>query len=50
MPTRGGAMLGPDAGIREQNDIENRQNILIYLTEPLASDLEVTGLWRHHCM
>jgi putative CocE/NonD family hydrolase len=50
VPTRGGAMIGYDtsaggfnAGIEQQNDIEAREDILIYTTEPLAEDLEVTG-------
>ena len=43
VPTRGGAMLGPAAGIREQNDIEARKDVLVYSTEPLAFGLEVTG-------
>jgi uncharacterized protein len=43
VPTRGGAMLGPNAGISEQNDIETRQDVLIYSTAPLGSDLEITG-------
>ena len=43
VPTRGGAMLGPAAGIREQNDIEARKDVLVYSTEPLAFGIEVTG-------
>ena len=43
VPTRGGAMLGPGAGMREQNDIEARKDVLVYSTEPLASGVEVTG-------
>jgi putative CocE/NonD family hydrolase len=43
VPTRGGAMLGPAAGMREQNDIEARKDVLVYSTEPLAFGVEVTG-------
>jgi putative hydrolase, CocE/NonD family len=37
-------MLGPRAGIAMQNDVEARQDVLVYSTGPLESDLEVTGL------
>ena len=40
--TRGGAMLGPRAGMREQ-DPDQRDDILSFVTEPLAVDMEVTG-------
>ena len=43
VPTSGGAMLGSAAGMRAQNDIEARADVLVYSTEPLANDLEVTG-------
>jgi putative CocE/NonD family hydrolase len=43
VPTRGGAMLGPGAGMREQNDVEARKDVLVYSTEPLTQALEVTG-------
>jgi len=43
VPTRGGAMLSTRAGIREQNKVEGRQDVLVYTTAPLPSDLEVTG-------
>jgi putative CocE/NonD family hydrolase len=41
--SRGGAMLGPRAGIAEQGDVESRQDVLVYTSEPLGEDLEVTG-------
>jgi len=47
VPTRGGPLccaadqLLP--GPREQRDIEKRRDVLIYTTEPLAQDLDVTG-------
>jgi putative CocE/NonD family hydrolase len=43
VPTRGGAMLGPRAGIALQNDIEARTDVLAYTTAPLTDDTEVTG-------
>lgn len=43
VPSRGGAMLGPRAGIVAQNDVEDRQDVLVYSSEPLQSTLEVTG-------
>ncbi len=44
VPSRGGAMLGPRAGIALQNEVEARRDVLVYSTEPLARDLEMTGL------
>jgi putative CocE/NonD family hydrolase len=43
VPTRGGAMLGPRAGMALQNEIEKRRDVLIYSGVPLMQDLEVTG-------
>jgi putative CocE/NonD family hydrolase len=43
VPTRGGAMLSTHAGIREQGEVDRRQDVLVYTTEPLRGDLEVTG-------
>jgi len=43
VPTRGGAMLSTRAGVREQGEVERRQDVLVYTTEPLPGDLEVTG-------
>ncbi|MBA4192057.1 MAG: hydrolase [Planctomycetaceae bacterium] len=43
VPTAGGAMLGPDAGTRPQASVESRPDVLVYTTEPLPDDLEVTG-------
>jgi uncharacterized protein len=43
VPTRGGAMLGLRAGIYLQNEVEQRDDVLVYSTEPLARDTEVTG-------
>jgi len=43
VPSRGGAMLGPRAGIAQQNEVEARRDVLVYSTEPLERDLEATG-------
>ncbi len=45
-PTRGGAMLGPLAGVMQQNDVESRRDVLVYTTPPLERDVEVTGPLR----
>lgn len=41
--TRGGAMLGPRAGMMEQAEVEARPDVLVYSTEVLPHDVEVTG-------
>ena len=43
VPSRGGAMLGPRAGIALQNDVEARADVLVYTTTALEQDTEVTG-------
>lgn len=43
VPTRGGAMLGPRAGIQTQADVESRADVLIYTSDTLEHDMEVTG-------
>lgn len=43
VPSRGGAMLGPRAGMVKQNDVEARNDVLVYSTETLTEDMEVTG-------
>ncbi len=43
VPTAGGAMLGADAGMARQDAIETRADVLVYTSDPLAEDLEVTG-------
>jgi hypothetical protein len=43
VPTRGGAMLGLRAGIYLQNEVEQRADVLVYSTELLTEDTEVTG-------
>lgn len=43
VPTAGGAMLGERAGPKLQNSVEARPDVLVYSSEPLVEDLEVTG-------
>jgi uncharacterized protein len=43
VPSRGGAMLGPRAGMARQNDVESRPDVLVFSSAPLTQDLEVTG-------
>lgn len=43
VPTRGGAMLGPRAGIQLQEIVETRSDVLVYTSEVLQHDMEVTG-------
>lgn len=43
VPTAGGAMLGPRAGIALQNEVEKRADVLVYTTPSLKEDLEITG-------
>ena len=43
VPTAGGAMIGGAAGIACQNDIEARQDVLVYTTPSLNQDVEATG-------
>lgn len=41
--TKGGAMIGPAAGVCLQNEIERRKDVLTYTTSTLSHDVEVTG-------
>ena len=43
VPTAGGAMLGKRSGLKQQNDIEARKDVLSYTTAPLEKPMEVTG-------
>jgi putative CocE/NonD family hydrolase len=43
VPTAGGAMIGPAAGIARQNEVEGRRDVLVYTTPSLNQDMEVTG-------
>lgn len=42
-PTRGGAMLGPRAGVAMQEPVGTRADVLNYVTPPLSNPLEITG-------
>jgi predicted acyl esterase len=42
-PTCGGPQLTIPAGPRDQKNVESRQDVLLFTSEPLASPLEVTG-------
>jgi len=44
VPTRGGALLsGKMSGMTTQNDVEMRDDVLVYSTPPLEENVEVTG-------
>jgi putative CocE/NonD family hydrolase len=43
VPSLGGRLLG-EAGALDQGEIERRKDVLVYSTQPLVSDVEVTGL------
>ncbi len=43
VPSIGGAVLGARAGAKKQNEIEERDDILVYTSEVLKDNVEVTG-------
>ena len=43
VPSAGGAMLGPRAGVYIQNEIEERSDVLVYSSQALEEPLETTG-------
>ena len=43
VPTRGGTTLGLKAGVFDQREVEQRNDVLVYSGDTLAKDLEVTG-------
>jgi len=43
VPSTGGSMLGPRSGIEIQNEIEARPDVLVYTTEPLTEEIEISG-------
>jgi len=43
VPTRGGTALGLAPGVYDQAELEKRRDVLVYTSEPLPRDLEVTG-------
>jgi putative CocE/NonD family hydrolase len=47
-PTLGGCNLFMEAGPKDQASLEQRSDTLVFTTEPLEQDLEVTGRVRSH--
>lgn len=43
VPTRGGTSLGLPLGVFDQRDVERRNDVLVYTSDPLDKDMEVTG-------
>ena len=44
VPTLGGSLLGPNpTGPCDQRSVEKRQDVLVYTSEPMQDDLEITG-------
>jgi putative CocE/NonD family hydrolase len=43
-PTVGGRLLTVDAGVKDNRALEGRPDVLTFTTEPLPSDLEITGV------
>ncbi len=43
VPTKGGALLFDEPGMFDQRDIERRNDVLVYSTNVLKQDIEVTG-------
>ena len=43
VPSAGGAVLGPRAGVYIQNEIEERSDVLVYSSQALEEPLETTG-------
>ena len=43
VPTAGGCNLGGPTGPRDQTAVEKRPDVLVFTTDALAEDLEVTG-------
>jgi putative CocE/NonD family hydrolase len=42
-PTRGGNTLIIPFGVADQREVEDRQDVLVYTSDPLERDLEITG-------
>ena len=43
VPTRGGSTLIIPQGVADQREVEGRQDVLVYTSEPLQRDMELTG-------
>jgi len=46
VPTRGGNKLLPPSGSMDQREVEERRDVLVYTSEVLPEDLEITGPLR----
>ncbi|MCH2184660.1 CocE/NonD family hydrolase [Myxococcota bacterium] len=42
-PAIGGSLFGWKGGVKDQSELENRHDILLYNSEPLESDITLTG-------
>lgn len=43
VPTTGGPIIGEGCGVYDQRKVENRNDVLVYVSEPLPAQMEVTG-------
>lgn len=43
VPTLGGRNLFLESGVKDQRSIEDRHDVLVFTTDPLSHDLEITG-------
>ena len=43
VPSIGGSVLGARAGAKQQNELERRKDVLVYTSDVLKQDVEVTG-------
>lgn len=48
VPTRGGCLNDFSPGVFDQRPVEQRPDVLVYTSEPMPEDLEVTGPVRVH--
>ncbi len=48
VPNIGGPIIGPSAGVKLQNEIEKRKDVLIYTSDTLLEDMEITGPIKAH--
>jgi uncharacterized protein len=46
VPSRGGPVLSPDGGPRDQRPLEARPDLLCFTSEPMVEDLDVIGYVR----
>ncbi|MDP6451920.1 MAG: CocE/NonD family hydrolase [SAR202 cluster bacterium] len=48
VPTLGGANLSIPLGVQDQSPVENRQDVLVFTSDPMERPLEVTGPIKVH--